>query len=85
MEDFMDICRISNGDNNYGALINAFSFSFSELLAEMAVCAEGATGQDLHPRQVRLREWGPGAMRLTGAEICGPQSHHSAFQQCGAS
>lgn len=36
----MDIHRISNGDNNYGALINAFSFSFSELLAEMAVCAE---------------------------------------------
>lgn len=40
MEDFIDVRRISKGDKNYGVLINAFSFSFSELLTEMAVCAE---------------------------------------------
>lgn len=35
MEDLIDLNGIHNGGNNYGALINAFSFSVSEMLGEM--------------------------------------------------
>lgn len=46
MDYFIDLHSISNGNNNYGTFMNAFSFPFSEILTETTMCrAEPQAGE----------------------------------------